>query len=50
LQITKAAVASSFLKPLMNYLAIEQQGSNSQIDSALCLATAIEVSKPKYIH
>ncbi|XP_061991805.1 TORTIFOLIA1-like protein 4 [Rosa rugosa] len=42
-KITTPEFASSFLKPLMDTLAVEQD-SNSQIGSALCLAAAIDAA------
>ncbi|KAK9935580.1 hypothetical protein M0R45_022679 [Rubus argutus] len=42
-QIKTPEFASSFLKPLMDTLAVEQD-SNSQIGSALCLAAAIDAA------
>lgn len=42
-RITKPSFSVSFLKPLMETLTIEQD-HNSQIGSALCLASAIEAA------
>lgn len=42
-QITKPPFSTSFLKPLMDALSLEQD-LNSQIGSALCLAAAIEAA------
>ncbi|KAF3431353.1 hypothetical protein FNV43_RR26084 [Rhamnella rubrinervis] len=42
-QITKPPFSTSFLKPLMDTLSLEQD-LNSQIGSALCLAAAIEAA------